>query len=170
MNIIDYLSQLAPLLSFLTILVAVIFGIIQFKQFSRQRMDIAAVEVMRSLQNRDFTDSLILINKIDNGLSRKKIQKNPNELESSILALVTKFETLGFLVFRKIIPIEFVEQLVGGECIRIWDKLEQYTLDFRKEENNPILLEWFEWLTIQFKQRERHKSLSAKEKYPNWKP
>lgn len=169
MEIINQLSQLAPLLSFITVLVAVVFGIIQLKQFNRQRKDLAALEVMRSMQTRDFTDSLVDINKIEKGLSRKLIQKNHQEIEGSILAFVTKFETLGFLVYRKVIPIDLVEELVGGECIRIWDKLDQYIQDFRIEENNPILLEWFEWLTYQFKKNERHKSLSALDKYPNWK-
>ena len=70
MEIIEHPSELAPLLSFITILVAVVFGIQQLRQFNRQRKDMAAVEVMRSVQNRDFTDSLFEINKIEEVLSR----------------------------------------------------------------------------------------------------
>jgi len=170
MEFLNQLAELAPLLSFITVSVGVIFGIMQIRQFKQQRNYMAAVEVMRTMQTRDFTDSLKIVNKLDSGLTREDIQNNHGDAELSILALTTKFETLGYLVYRKVIPIEFVEQLVGGVSISLWDKLNQYVLDFREEEENPILLEWFEWLAFQFRQRNRHKSQSAIQKFRNWKP
>lgn len=168
MSFLEQLSELAPILSYITILIALIFGIIQLNQFKQQRKDIAAVEVMRSMQTKDFTDALIEINKLPNGISRKEVHKSMRDIEPSIFIIGTTFETLGYLVYRKIIPIEFVEQLVGGECIRIWDKLSHYTTGLREEEGNPILLEWFEWLSFQLKKRDRHNAASALNRFKNW--
>lgn len=165
MELIEKFSQIAPILSFVTILVAILFGIIQVRNFNRQRKDLAAVEVMRSVQTRDFTDSLINLSKVKQGTGRKELNRMFPGIETEILAIATKFETLGFLVFRKVVPIAFVEELVGGVCIRYWDKLEVYVRDFRKQEGQPIFLEWFEWLAHQFKKRNRHHARSAIERF-----
>lgn len=164
MELLEQLSQIAPLLSFITIIVAIIFGVVQLKQFKTNRKDIAAVEIMRSFQNRDFTDSIILINDLPEGISLKEIREKDGKYESAILALTTKFETLGFLISRKVIPVEYVEQLVGGECVRYWKKLENYVLEFRKVEEQKIFLEWFEWLAKKFISRERQEDKPAIER------
>lgn len=169
MSILDQFAQLAPIFSLIAIIAAIIFGIVQLKQFRMQRKDLAAVEVMKTMQDVAFTDSVIAVNKLKKGISLKSLRKLDIDYEQAVLILGTKFETLGFLAFKKIIPIDFVENLVGGECIRHWNKLSHYVSDFRNESNQPLLFEWFEWLAYQLHQRQRHTSKTALEKYKNWK-
>ena len=79
MELFEFLTQLAPILSFLTIIIAIIFGVIQLRQFKTQRKDIAAVEIMRTMQDSQFTDSLHLINHSDHLNSVKEVyEQNPN--------------------------------------------------------------------------------------------
>lgn len=165
MNALDFLAQLAPILSFITLIFAILFGIIQLNQFKTQRKDLAAVEIMRTMQDAQFTDSLNLINQTDFIENVAYVRKFDPELEKAILAITTKFETLGFLVFKEVIPIEFVEQLIGGVGIALWDKLSPYIKDYREINDQQLFLEWFEWLAFQFKNRKRHESLAAIEKF-----
>ncbi|MCA0932039.1 hypothetical protein LCM02_06220 [Lutimonas saemankumensis] len=165
MELFEFLTQLAPILSFITIIIAIIFGVIQLKQFKTQRKDIAAVEIMRTMQDAQFTESLHVINHSEQLDSLKEV--NPN-LEKAIFAITTKFETLGFLVYKRVIPIEFVEQLVGGVCLALWEKLNLYVLEYRKINDQKLFLEWFEWLSYILKKRERDKAKPALEKFKNW--
>ena len=168
MELFEFLTQLAPILSFITVIIAIIFGVIQLKQFKTQRKDIAAVEIMRTMQDTQFTDSLHLINQSEQLDSVKEVHdQNPN-LEKAIFAITTKFETLGFLVYKRVIPIDFVEQLVGGVCLALWQKLNLFVLDYRKVNDQKLFLEWFEWLSYILKKRERDKAKPALEKFKNW--
>ncbi|WKK64749.1 hypothetical protein QZH61_09140 [Lutimonas zeaxanthinifaciens] len=138
------------------------------RQFKTQRKDIAAVEIMRTMQDAQFTDSLHLINHSDHLNSVKEVyEQNPN-LEKAIFAITTKFETLGFLVYKRVIPIEFVEQLVGGVCLSLWEKLNLFVIDYRNVNEQRLFLEWFEWLSFILKERNRDKAKPALEKFKNW--
>ncbi len=168
MEILDLIVQLAPILSFITIIITIIFGIIQLKQFKIQRKNLAAAEIMRTTQDAVFTDSLNLINKSEFIENVAYVRKFDPELEKAILAITTKFEILGFLVFKKVVPIEFVEQLIGGVCVTLWKKLHHYIEDYRILNDQKLFLEWFEWLAFQFKDRKRDESLPAIEKIKKW--
>ena len=168
MQTIEFLTQLAPILSFITIFIAILFGIIQLRQFKTQRKDLAAVEIMRTMQDTQFTESLHLINKSDYIENADYLRKFDPDLEKAIFAISTKFETVGVLVYKKVIPIEFVEQLIGGVCIALWDKLSVYIMDYRTVNDQKLFLEWFEWLTFQFKARKRDQARPAIEKFKKW--
>lgn len=168
MSTFDFLAQLAPILSFLAILTAIIFGLIQLRQFKTQRKDLAAVEIMRTMQDAQFTDSLNRITRAETIASNQYIAHNDPQLEKAILALTTKFETLGFLVYKKVIPLEFVEQLIGGVCIALWEKLQTYIFEYREINDQRLFLEWFEWLAHQFKKRKRDQAIPAISKVKNW--
>lgn len=168
MELFEFLIQLAPILSFITIIIAIVFGIIQLRQFKTQRKDIAAVEIMRTMQDAQFTDSLHLINQTDYLRSVKEVRQQDPSLEKAIFAITTKFETLGFLVYKRVIPIEFVEQLVGGVCLALWQKLDLFILDYRNVNDQKLFLEWFEWLSFILKKRNRDKAQPALEKFENW--
>lgn len=168
MQTLEFFSQLAPILSFITIIIAILFGILQLRQFKIQRKDIAAVEIMRTMQDEQFTESFNLINKSGHIENVAYLRKFDPELEKAILAIATKFETLGYLVFKKVIPIDFVEQLIGGVVISLWQKLEPFVKDYRVVNDQKLFLEWFEWLAYQFKQRKRDEAIPALDKFKKW--
>ena len=169
MNVLEFLSQLAPILSFITIVTAVIFGLLQLRQFKVQRKDLAAVEIMRSIQDKQFTDSYSVLSDFDQEQDINMVIQQDQDLKMAVLALSTKFETLGFLVYKRVIPISFVEELVGGVCIHVWQRIAPYAQAHREEMGQDIFLEWFEWLAYQFKHSKRDQSQSALDRFKNWK-
>ena len=98
MSLFDQFAELAPIFSFIAIIAAIIFGIVQLKQFKMQRKDLAAVEVMKTMQDIAFTESINDVNKLNDGISLIELRKK--NVEKSVLILGTKFETLGFLVLK----------------------------------------------------------------------
>ena len=65
---LSFLSQIAQILGGVTVLAAVVFGIAQLRQFQQQRRDAAAVELMRSLQDGEFTRAFRLIISLPEGM------------------------------------------------------------------------------------------------------
>ena len=55
------LAQIAEVLGFLTVVSALIFGAVQVRQLRRQRRYLAAVELVRSFQDKEVTHAFLMI-------------------------------------------------------------------------------------------------------------
>src|SRR5688500_2057193 len=111
---LDTLANLAQVLGALAVVAAIAFGLAQIRQFRQQRRDALAVELMRSIQDSEFTRSFRMILAVPSGITDEQFLALGNEVEDAAWSLCTKYETLGYLVYRGIMPIELVEELVGG--------------------------------------------------------
>jgi len=56
------------------------------------------------------------------------------------------FESIGVMVYRRIVPLEIVNELMGGAVVFLWQKLERWTLESRAEQSRDSVYEWFQWL------------------------
>lgn len=90
------------------------------------------------------------------------------EFEDAAIALVAKYETLGYLVYRGIMPIDLVEELVGGVGVYFWSLLKPWALSLREERNQPLMFEWYQWLAEQMERRGRPLEQPAFERYRDW--
>jgi hypothetical protein len=159
------LSYVAQILSAATVVVAVVFGIVQVRLARQQRRDLAAVELMRSIQDAEFTRSLRLIGPLPADASARELRRHGDAHEDAALALGTRYETLGYLVFRGTIPLELVEEQVGGVAITVWKRMAQWIAAVRDEQEQPLFLEWFQWLVQQLEARGRAQQVPAYERY-----
>jgi len=167
---LESLSQLAQILGGIAVVVAIFFGIAQIRQFKQQRLDAAAVEIMRSLQDREFTHAFRLIYSLEKGVSAVCLRDLGLEYEDAAITIGTRFETMGLLVFNQSIPFQLVEQQIGGAVVLLWDKLKPWAEDYRAEQKHPLLFEWFQWLAQQLRQRGRSEQVPAYVRYQDWKP
>lgn len=167
---LSVLSQIAQILGGITVVVAVVFGIAQLRQFQQQRRDAAAVELMRSLQDREFTRAFRLIYALPDGLGAEGLRARGSEYEDAAYALSARFETMGLLVFRGNIPFVLVEELVGGAVVSLWHRLRPWVEDLRSEQEHRLLWEWFQWLAERLADRGRPGQTPAYEKYRDWSP
>jgi len=62
------------------------------------------------------------------------------------MAAVLTFESIGVMVFRGIVPLEMLDELLGGVCVESWRRLEDYSDDSRVEPNHKAMSEWFRWI------------------------
>ena len=77
---------------------------------------------------------------------------------------------MGLLVFRGSIPIDLVEQIIGGNCILFWRKLQPWIEQLRIEQNHPLFVEWFQWLAERLEERNRLEQVPAYRRFKNWQP
>jgi hypothetical protein len=165
---LDTLANLAQVLGALAVLAAIVFGLAQIRQFRQQRRDALAVELMRSIQDAEFTRSLRVLLTLPLEISADEVRDRGTDLEDAAWALCAKYETLGYLVYRGIMPIELVEELVGGVGVHLWTRLRPWAESVRAEQGQPLLLEWFQWLAERLQERDRPNAVPAYIRLQSW--
>jgi hypothetical protein len=165
---LDTLANLAQVLGAIAVLTAIVFGLAQIRQFRQQRRDALAVELMRSIQDAEFTRSLRILLSLPDQISAAEFRARGEQLEEAAWALSAKYETLGYLVYRGIMPIELVEELVGGVGVHLWNRLRPWAETIRAEQGQPLLLEWFQWLAERLQERKRPQAVPAYLRLQSW--
>jgi hypothetical protein len=167
---LNSLAQIAQVLSGIAVVVAIVFGLVQARQFKQQRRDAADVELMRSMQDREFTRSFRLIYSIQDNLSASGLRALGPEYEEAAIALGARFESMGMLVFRGSIPLDLVEKIVGGVIVVLWRKLKLFVIEYRAEQKHELLFEWFQWLAERIEERGRTAEAPAYKQHSKWTP
>ena len=166
---LETFANVAQVLGGAAVVAAFVFGVAQMRQFRQQRHDAAAVELMRAMQDTEFTHSLRLLIGLPPAASARELRARGESYEAAALAIGTKFETLGYLVFRGTMPIELVEALVGGTAVDLWARLRLWSNAVREEQNLPLFLEWFQWLAEQMETRGRPRAVPAFTLHRGWR-
>ena len=71
---------------------------------------------------------------------------------SSLIALFDYMEGIGVLVKRGLIDISFIDDLISGLIIMLWDKMESIVVVYRERFNYPQFAEHFEYLYNRLKE------------------
>lgn len=162
------LANLAQVIGVAAVIAAIGFGIVQMRQYRQQRRDAVAVELMRSIQDTEFTRSFRILLTLPEGSTAEEIRARGPAVEDAAVALVSKYETLGYLVYRGIMPLEMVEELVGGVGVHFWKLLQPWAIALRQERNQPLMFEWFQWLAERLEERGRPAQSPAFERHAGW--
>lgn len=153
---------------------AVIFGIWlalkQLKLLRNQRRDLAIMECARAFEDKEFTEAYRLLTSLKAGQTKEQLTAHGEDFEIAALRAGMKFETIGLLVYKGVVPIDAIEDLVGGAALVIWKVLEQWVKQTRVDRNHPTILEWFEWLVDRLIERGEQDRSPAFEAYKTWTP
>ena len=166
------LSQIVNIVQILGILILIYgmrLGLKQFKLQGIQRRDLAIMECARSFEDKDFTEAYRLLTTLKPEQSREQINSLGDEYEVAALRAGMKFETIGLLVYKGVVPIDAMEDLVGGAALTIWDLLEKWVDETRIDRSHPTFWEWYQWLVDRLVERGESNRSPAYETYKNWK-
>ncbi|MCK4801580.1 MAG: DUF4760 domain-containing protein [Anaerolineales bacterium] len=161
-------SVIVDIIGSLAVFAAIIFGLIQIKHFHRQRRDLAAIELVRSVQDSEFTKAYRLIHSLPEKVSASEFSAKGTEYVDAAHTLGMKYETIGLLVFRGVVPISAAEELVGGIAITLWKRLGPWVDSIRKEQSQELFLEWFQWFVNRLEERNRDLQEPAYKRYYDW--
>jgi len=166
---LENLSLLIELISLLAVISAIIFGLIQVKQFKHQRRDIAAIELVRSFQTTDFTVAFRILISLPEGISGPDFAAKDSTYIDAAWSLGFAYETTAVLVHRGVIPISAVEDLIGGIGITLWNRLSPWVHMVRKEQSQEHIFEWFQWLAEKMEERGCNEQEAAQILLKDWK-
>ncbi|MDH3322957.1 MAG: hypothetical protein OEM04_08200 [Flavobacteriaceae bacterium] len=144
-------------------------GLKQFKLLRNQRRDLAIMECARSFEDKEFTEAYGLLTTLDQGLTKEQIDALGDAYKTAALRVGMKFETIGLLVYKGVVPIDAMEDLVGGAALTIWILLENWIRETRIENSHETFLEWYQWLVDRLTERGELNKQPAYEVHKNWK-
>jgi hypothetical protein len=102
--------NVAQILGAVAVIAGIAFRLTQVRQFRQQRQDALAVELMKSIQDAEFTRSLRILVEVPHNTSAAEFRSLGPTVEEAAWALGAKYETFGYLVYRGIMPIDMVEE------------------------------------------------------------
>lgn len=141
-----------------------VYQLIQLRQTRRQE---AALQVITSLQTQEFRDAFNLVNDLQLGATVEQVRKDPR-VEAAAGTIMMTFETLGVLVHSRVVPIDLVDQVIGGFLRESWRRLEPYVTWKRKAIGSARWGEWYQWLFEHLATNERRQR-GAYEVFRDWK-
>jgi hypothetical protein len=164
----DAVTALGTAFTALVIVATAVVGVGQLNVIRRQRQDSAAVELVRSLQDDGFIRAYNLVFSLPAGITATDLRERGNSYVDAGVVLGFRFETLGVLVFKGVIPFAIVEDLAGGLVLGTWKRLEDSVRATRRDKRWPGYLEWFQWLAEQFERGGRLDQTPAFERITDW--
>jgi hypothetical protein len=166
------LSTLANVATALTVIVGVLFGLIEAQRSRRARQERAAYAAVQALLSPEWMRSMIVVHSIPDNSTVTEIEADPIVLNAAHSVMIT-LEGIGYSVYARIVPLRVVGDLVGGTVRLAWRKLRPYVEEERRRSGSQKSFEWFQWLAVQLDRYSPGKTsleVGAQEAYKNWKP
>ena len=170
------MSDLGTIANFAEIFGAIVvvgglgFAVIQLQQYRQQRRETAAIELLRSFHNPEFSRALRAVLALPIGVGAADLAKSDDGDKDAVMVVVLTFESIGVMVFRGIAPLEMVNELLGGVCVESWTRLDRLMQDSRNATGRKTIAEWFQWLAERLDEHHRRYGRPpAYEQYRDWR-
>ena len=166
------LSTLANVVTALTVLVATIFGLLEFRAARRERQERAAYAVVAAIMTPEWIRSVITVQSIPDDATLHDIESDSRTLEAAHSVGII-LEALGYSVYKRPVPLAIVDELLGGAVRASWQKMQAYVAAERERSGSKKSWEWFQWLAQQLERHGPAKTnlaIGAYEAYDSWRP
>lgn len=170
--VLNTVANVAEILGATSIVGGLTFAIVQVRHYRAMQRDAIATNLMQTFYSSDLAEAFALLQEIPDDTGLEELRVMGREYYRAATLVVTSFETMGLLVFKRIAPLELVHELAGGVVVVMERKLHRWQAELRIEQNQPSWGEWFEWLADRV--RERAGAGGVKEpahiRFANWRP
>jgi hypothetical protein len=147
------LANIVEIIGILAIVFGIVFGLLQLRQHRKQSHDMAILELARSFEAPEFTEAYMLVSSLDAGIKDKELQSRGTEYVDAAMRVGWKFETVGMLVYHRVVPLDAMANLVGGFSLKLWSILSEWADEMRRTKNQPEFFEWYQWLVERLEER-----------------
>ncbi len=156
------LLEFAALMQALGILVGIAVALLQLRDLGKTRKADLLMELYATFRSKDFTRDYMEVlqhswKEVDDWMEIRAGLPTIKNLEaiSLWLSVPLYFEGVGVLLYRKMIDIALVDDLLSSETLILWEKIEPAVKQMRIRMNRPQLFEYFEHLYEQIRRREQ---------------
>jgi len=145
-------SDLAAIISAVAVLVGVMVGVFQLRNFLQLRQMDLVMKLYSSTWESSFQKDYVRVHswKFRNYADFQK-NAQPEDWEA-YNAIVLFFENMGLLLKRNLAKIDLLDDLVSGPILQTWERVEPIIGGYRKK-YTPTEAEWFEYLYKAIKDR-----------------
>jgi hypothetical protein len=164
-------ANVAEIFGAMLVFTGVFFALVEIRHFRRQRRETAAMEIMRAFQSPVFTRALRLVMDFEQECGNCRDESISQELQDAAMVVSTTLESIGLMVYQRIVPFGLVQQLMGGTIQASWRVLRPHTEWLRQKLCRPSIHEWFQWLSERMTEYPEYRDEEgAYSKYLRWKP
>jgi hypothetical protein len=149
----EFISLLADLALTTSVIVAVIFGVVQVKSANRDRHERLTLDTLRGFQTREFAGLMLYILDHDFPTTEEGFNALPEEARTNYIQFAQEMESLGIMVAEKFIDMNLVDKTLGLFVISSWEKYKPMYTDLRVKIPDPFLGEYFQWLAERLNER-----------------
>src|SRR5262249_235353 len=136
------LSTGANIATALTVLTAVVFGLIEMRRARKDREERAAFVAVQAILTPAWIKSMTLVQAIEDGTTPARI-KGDSGFFQAVESIACILESLGYAVFARMVPLNVVDELLGGTVRVAWRKLRGYVEYERERAGSEKNWEWF---------------------------
>jgi hypothetical protein len=162
-------ANIAEIVGVVSIVTGFTVGWIQIRHLRNQQRNAVAINLAQTFYSHDLANAIALVQEVPDGITLEEMRALGKEYDRAAITVVTSFETMGLLVFKRVAPIDLVLDLAGGIVSVMCRKLKRWQEDLREEQQQPSWGEWFEWLGDQALDIKSNGE-PAHIKHRNWKP
>jgi hypothetical protein len=166
------LSTVANIATALTVLTAVLFGLVEMRRARKEREERAAFVAVQAILTPAWIKSMTLVQAISEGTTPAQIEADPR-LFQAVQSIACILESLGYAVFARMVPLNVVDELLGGTVRVAWRNLRGYVDYERQRAGSQKNWEWFQWLAEQVDRHSKARTslaVGAHDAYRNWRP
>lgn len=167
---LEDLPRLLPyfqLLGQVALVVGAFFAGYQLLQVERHRKQATSLETVTAFNTQAFRDAFARIYTLPLGATAQQVRDAAMEQDATTVMMT--FEMMGVLVHSRMVPLDTVDQAVGGFLRESWRRLEDYVKWKRTEVGSVRWGEWYQWLHERLDTKGR-RTQGAYEAFADWKP
>ena len=147
------IANLVEIIGIVAIIFGIVFGLLQLRQHRKQSHDMAILELARSFEAPEFTEAYMLVTTLDAGILDEELQSRGPEFVAAAMRVGWKFETVGMLIYYRVVPMDAMADLVGGFSLKLWSILSAWAEEMRQSKQQPEFFEWYQWLVEKLEER-----------------
>jgi hypothetical protein len=166
------LGTIANVATAMTVLIGVIFGLIEMRRARRDREERAAFSAVQALMTPEWMSSSMIVHSIPKGVTAEQLENDPRMLEAC-LKIATIMEGIGYSVYARIVPLSVAADLIGGTARITWRNFRPFVELERIRAGTQKSWEWFQWLVEQLERHSVTKTnlkVGAQTVYRDWRP
>ncbi len=151
------------------LVIAAGFAAYQFLLLRRQREENNALTVLTRLQDGEFRAAYTRVWELPLEAPPETVREGGPEVQDAIETVAMTFESLGVMVYNRIVPIDVVDQVIGGFLRESWRRAQPFILWKREQVGSRRYAEWYQWLAEHLAVETR-RSRGAYDVFRKWRP
>lgn len=151
------------------LVIGAVFAGYQFLLHRRELTESAALQVLTKLQSPEFQHAYTHVWEMPIDASPEDWHERGPEYREAAETIAMTFETLGVMVHSRMVPLDVVDQVIGGFLRDSWRRTHLYFEDQRRRLDNPRIAEWYQWLAERVDVKKRRRTEGAYEAFKAWK-
>ena len=166
------LGTIANVATAAAVITGLFFGLAEIAHARREREERVAYEIVHAMLTPEWMRAVFIVEALPDQLSAHDLEADQQKLEAARTVAVT-LETLGYSVFRRIVPLRVADELLGGITRVGWRKIGPFIELQRNRSRNQKSMEWFQWLAERLEQYHPARTslaIGAHQAYRDWRP